>query len=97
MPLWRKVCDAPEYEVSDAGDIRKNGHLMRPRFDKDGYRVAAFHLGGSRRYRYVRLARLILAESHQRIAKWFGVSASNVDFIAKGKTWKHLEITSLSF
>jgi hypothetical protein len=50
---WKQINEAPNYEISDCGDIRrltnntsgKRGRLLRPRYT-DGYRTACLCIGG---------------------------------------------------
>lgn len=70
MERWRAIPDAPAYEVSDLGRVRRvlcthcRGPLAQPRYlarraDKDGYSRVTIYRPGKGRADY-RLARLVL-------------------------------------
>jgi hypothetical protein len=62
--MWIQVAEAPEYEVSEAGEIRSM-YTRRPLkggIDKDGYRKLVLCTGGQRIHR--RVAALVCAAFH---------------------------------
>jgi len=41
MEEWRPIVDYPEYEVSNAGNVRRNGRVLKPSSDSDGYLIVS--------------------------------------------------------
>jgi len=39
MEEWRPIVDYPEYEVSNAGNVRRNGRVLKPSSDSGGYLI----------------------------------------------------------
>lgn len=51
---WRRVEEAPDYEVSDDGLVRNaSGHLMSQRTHRDGHRMVGMYVNGKQKTFYV--------------------------------------------
>ena len=38
---WRTILDYPSYEVSNQGQVRRNGKILKGGTDKDGYKIVS--------------------------------------------------------
>lgn len=51
--MWTRIEEAPNYEVSDQGQVRRNGKVLKPYYQQDGYEVVSLYSKGKKLPRYV--------------------------------------------
>ena len=58
---WVTITDFPNYEVSDAGEVRNSvtGKILKNAVDKDGYHVITLSLGSRKEKKTVKVHRLV--------------------------------------
>jgi len=59
---WKTIHEAPAYEVSDQGRIRKGSKLMKPYYMASGYAAIKLQDNGTRLHRYIH--RLVCTAFH---------------------------------
>ena len=59
--FWGTITDFPNYEVSDAGEVRnsKTGRVLKNAVDRDGYHVITLSLGSRKEKKTVKVHRLV--------------------------------------
>ena len=75
MTEWRVILDAPCYQVSEYGDVRRCiagvgsavGKVIKPRIGPDGYRTYNLFYDGRRIFR---LAHRLVAEAFSGFLEW---------------------------
>ena len=53
MEQWRVVAEAPKYEISNLGRLRRDDHILARRFLPNGYETASLYVKGKRKYTYI--------------------------------------------
>lgn len=78
---WKPIPDAPRYEVSDDGRVRRGGRVLKPYLDRHGYRYITLHLGGSKKTVQVHrvMMQAFVGPDHGRLVRHLdGDEANNV-------------------
>ena len=84
MEEWRPIVDYPEYEVSNTGNVRRNGRVLKPSSDSGGYPAVALCKNGIQTTKNI----------HRLIALAFILNPDNkpqVDHINRIKTDNRVE------
>jgi hypothetical protein len=53
MTKWRTLPDYPDYHISDVGEVRRNGYILKPRPNNSGYLRVSLCRHGIVRDRYI--------------------------------------------